>query len=253
MVTNIVWWAAILLEALILLRGSLSGLLKKYTLFYSYLACVLTKEFIGVWSYYFLPNAYERLYWPCELLTILASYGVIIEIFRRALVNHQGIAKLSQTLLLLVLAAALSIASIELLQGENATLSGAIAQIGRDVRYVEAAVLATMLFLLARYRISLGPNLLGLIAGYSFWLALNLITLALWFLPGNEVSIVLRTLLPVTYVISLGIWCVSLWSVRSEPAAPSDDSIERDYEIIAGWTKAALSKLSARLTRNSEL
>lgn len=251
MVTNIVWWAAILLEAAILLRGYLTGLLRKYPLFYSYLFCVFAKELIGLWSYYFAPTLYEPLYWPSELITVLASYAVVVEVFRCGLRDYPGIAKVAQNLLLIVLSVALVVATAKLAQGRNASLSGAVAELGRQFRYIEAAILVSMLFVLTRYRIRLGPNLLGLVTGYAFWLAVNIVTLALWFLPGNEGSLALRTLLPVSYVVSLTFWCVALWSLKPELIQLKDDGIEHDYTAIAQRIKLAL-RLHPRVRRTPE-
>ena len=250
MVTNIVWWAAILLESLILSRGYRTGLLKKYPLFYLYIACVLAKELVGVWSFYFAPTRYETLYWPSELITILASYAVILEVFQCGLKVHPGIAKIAQNFLLIVLSVALLIAAAELVQGRNASLSGAVAELGRHFRYIEGALLLAMLFVFTRYRIRLGSNLTGLISGYSFWVAVNLVTLAVWFLPGNGASVVLRTLNAVSYVATLAMWCAGLWSLKVEPSPKLDDVVERDYEAIANKMKLAL-KINARL-RNPE-
>jgi len=249
MVTNIIWWGAILLEALILLRGYLTGLLRKYPLFYLYVASVFAKELIGLWSFYFAPTRYVSLYWPSELITVLASYAVIVEVFRCGLRDHPGIAKIGQTFLLTVLSIALTVAAVELAQGRNASLAGAVAELGRHFRYIEGAILVAMLFVFTRYRIRLGPNLIGLTAGFSFWVAINLVTLSIWFLPGNEFSIVLRRFFPVSYVASLAIWCAALWSLKLEPSRMRNDAIERDYEAIAQRMKLAL-KVGVGLRRD---
>jgi len=60
MLANFIWFSAIALEALILLRGSTTGLLKKYPLFYSYIGCVLLKEIIGLITNELLPNYMNR-------------------------------------------------------------------------------------------------------------------------------------------------------------------------------------------------
>src|SRR5260370_24319230 len=96
MLANFIWFSAIALEALILLRGSTTGLLKKYPLFYSYIGCVLLKEIIGLITNEFAPKLYEPLYWPTELATILASYAAIIEVFRRATRHKPCIRRLRQ-------------------------------------------------------------------------------------------------------------------------------------------------------------
>ena len=142
----------------------------------------------------------------------------------------------------------LSYAATDLLHGQFASASRAIAELGRDLRYIEGALLLVMLWLFVRYRILLGRNLLGLIGGYSFWVGLNVVNLALWFLPGNGFSVFLRRLLPITYVATLTIWCLALWSSQPEPAQSAENAIERDYELLAAKTRAALARTS-RLVR----
>ena len=128
-------------------------------------------------------------------------------------------------------------------------MSGAILELGRDLRYVEGGVLLAMLGFLAHYRVSLGRNLLGLIIGYSFWVGINVVNLSLWFLPGNEFSILLRASLPATYVIALAIWCVTLWSAQTECVQPSETDIQRDYEFLAGETQGTLTRTSSQVAR----
>src|SRR5882762_1196120 len=81
--TKIIWWSGVALDVAILSRGCWTGLLRKFPLFYTYIGCVVVKEIIGLLSYEWAPRFYEPLYWPAELATVLASYAVIIEIFRQ--------------------------------------------------------------------------------------------------------------------------------------------------------------------------
>ena len=249
MLANFIWFGAIALETVILLRGSTTGLLKKYPLFYSYIGCVLVKEIIGLSTNVFAPKLYEPLYWPTELATILASYAVIIEVFRCATRHKPGIRRLTQNALLSVFILTLAYAASDLWHGGFTFLSRAIADLGRDLRYVEAAILLVMLWLFVRYRIPLGRNLRGVIVGYSFWVGVNVVNLAFWFLPGNEFSILLRGLLPATYAVTLVIWCVTLWSAHPEPVPPAETTIERDYELLAAKTQAILARTSTRVAR----
>jgi hypothetical protein len=106
-----------------------------------------------------------------------------------------------------------------------------------------------MLWLFGRYRISFGRNLLGLAIGYSLLVGLDVIDLAFLFLPGNEFSIALRKSLPITYVITLSIWCSGLWSFQPEPLPPAENAIDRDYALLAARTRAALAHLSTRVGR----
>lgn len=249
MYANLIWWTVIALEVVILLRGGTTGLLNRYPLFFSYIGCVLLKEIIGLLTSALAPKLYEPLYWPADLATILASYAVMIEIFRWSTRHKPGIRRLTQRALLTVFAVAVAFAASNFAHGKFSSPSRAVADLGRDLRYVEAGVLLLMLWLLMRYRIPLGRNLLGLLVGYCFWVGVNVVNLAFWFVPGNEFSILLRGLLPTTYLLTLGIWCVTLWFVYAEPVQPAETKIERDYELLAAKTQVVLARMSARLGR----
>ena len=249
METHVIWWMGTALLAVLLVRGVVAGNFRKYPLFYFYIGSVLVKEAVGLLSYRFAPDFYKPLYWPTELATIVASYAVIVEIFRKSLRHNPGIARKAQKLLLGAFALTVSYAATDLLLGRFANASRAIAEAGRDLRYIEGALLLVMLWLLVRYRILLGPNLLGLISGYSFWVGLNVVSLAVLFLPNNEFSALPLRLVPITYVATLTIWCISLWSCRPEPVQPTHGAIERDYDLLAAKTRSILARSSNRLVR----
>jgi hypothetical protein len=237
------------LEAVILLRCTRNGLLRKYPLFCGYVGCVLAKDIVLLLINEFAPGLYAALYWPAETVTILASCAVLFEIFRWSTRHKPGIRRLTQNTLLSVVAVTIAYAAADFMHGRFITLSRAIADFGREFRYVEAGILLVMLWLLARYRLPLGRNRLGLTIGYSFYLALNIVNLAFVFRHGNEFSHFLRGLLPATYVITLGIWCFALWSPWPEPVQPSETKIESDYELLAARTHAMLARISGRLVR----
>jgi len=247
--TNLIWWCAIALEAVLFLRAASTGLLGKYPLFYFYVGCVLATDLLRFCCFNFAPNYYPNFYWDTELFTIVASYAVILEIFRKSLKHNPGVARLAHTLLLIIFVLAFSYASADLLGGGLTALPRATAELGRDLRYLEAGQLLAMLWLFGRYRISVGRNLMGLIAGYSSWVGLNVINLAFLFLSGHESSIVLRKILPVTFVIALSIWCVTLWVAQSEPVRPMENDLERDYSLIAAKTRSILVRTTDRVVK----
>src|SRR4029077_1563503 len=111
--TNLIWCSCIALEALILLRGAFNGLFRRYPLFFAYLACVLTREVLGLLIYQFSYDSYSLFYWPADLVTILASSLVIFEIFRSATRYKPGIRRLTLTALLVVFALTLSYAATD--------------------------------------------------------------------------------------------------------------------------------------------
>jgi hypothetical protein len=247
---DFIWWGAIALEAVILSRAWYTQLIRKYTLFYAYIGLVLLTEILRLCCHQFTPNLYPTFYWQTELVTIVASYPVMIEIFRQSVRHNPGVARLTRNLLAIVFCLTLSYASLNLVQdGFASSMPRAIADMGRYFRYVEGTLLLGMLWLFARYRIALGRNLLGLIVGNTFWVGLNIVNLAFWSLRGNEVSILLRRMLPVSYLVTLGIWCATLWSALPDPIQPSESEIERDYELLAAKTRIILARTSSRLVR----
>ena len=249
MFAKFIWSIAITLEVVILLRGVLTGLLKKYPLFFTYIACVLLAEIIGLLTRARAPKLYEPLYWPADLATILASYAVMVEIFRWSTRHKPGIRRLTQRALLTVFAVTVAYTASSFVNGKFSSASRAVAVLGRDLRYIEAGVLLLMLWLLLRYRIPLGRNLRGLLIGYSLWVGINVVNLAFLFVPGNEFSNLLRGLLPTTYALTLGVWCMTLWSFSPEGTQPAETKIERDYDALAAKTQAVLARTSTRIVR----
>ena len=251
MSADFIWWGAIGLEAVILFRASCTRLIRKYALFYAYVALVLLADILRLCCYQLTPNLYPTLYWQTELVTIVASYAVMIEIFRQSVRHNPGVARLIRNLLLIIFCLTLSYLSLNVLRdGFTSSVPRATADMGRYLRYVEGMLLLGMLWLFARYRIRFGRNVLGLIVGNAFWVGLNIANLAFWSLRGNELSILLRKLLPASYVVTLGIWCASLWSAQPDPVQPEEGEIERDYQILAARTRAILARTSSRFVRD---
>ncbi len=251
--TNLIWMIAIALEAAILFRGLRTRLQKRYLFFYCYIGSLLLIEVLRFLCISLAPNFYGAFYWQTELVRIVASYAVIFEIFKRALRHNPGVAGIAQKLLLVVFVVALTYAASDLLHGGFASVPRATADLGRYLLYVEGALLLVMLWLFVRYRISFGRNLLGLTLGYSLLVALDVVNLAFLSTPGNESSIGLRKLIPITHLITFIIWCASLWSSQPEPLPPAESAIDRDYALLTAKTRAALAHLSTRVGRTLRL
>jgi len=247
--TYLIWFCAIALEAAILFRIGRSALLKKYPLFYTYIGCVLLAELLRFFCYRFAPHFFQIFYWDTELILFVTGYGVLVDIFRRALKCSPGVLRLGQKLLLIVFVAAVSYAVSELLHAGFSYWPWVVASTGRQLRSVEGVLLVTTLWLFGHYKISLGRNLVGLTIGYSFVLGVDVGDLALLFHWRGWHSDLLTTLRPITYTIALAIWCVSLWSLHPEPAQPAESLLERDYTLLLAKTKGVFAQLSTRVGR----
>jgi hypothetical protein len=241
---NYIWWAAIALEVLILCRGLFTSLLRRFPLFYLYIGGILVTEIARFCCYQFTPQHYPVFYWNTEVLAITVSYGVLVEIFRSSLKHHGGMARLVQKSLVIIFVLAASYVATDLLHGGFHSVPRAAAELGRDLRYVEAAMLLVLLWFFGRYRISLNRNLLGMMLGYSLFFSLNVVDLALLFSSAREASVGLTRWLPAAYVLTLAIWCASLWSVAPEPVQPSTETLNNEYEILARRTRLILTRTS---------
>ena len=246
MLSSLVWWVSIALELALLIRG-FAGLVRKYPLFYAYIGCVLAKDLACLVCYTFAPNLYANLFWPTELITIVASFAVIMEIFRGSVRHNPGIVRFTQTFLVIAFALTTFYVLVDVLQRGPTSVYRVIAALGRDLRLLEGTLLIVLLWLFVRYGIAFGRNLLGLTIGYSFWIGINLMDFAFLY-TGNESSVFLRRLLPACYMITLAIWCWTLWSVQTQPAQPQTQ-MEHDYEFFAATTRAVIARTAHRLAR----
>jgi hypothetical protein len=249
MAANLIWLSSAVLEAAVLFRGWKAGLLRRYSFFYGFLAWILFTEILRFWSDRESPSLYQTLFWDTRLVTVVASYAVCVEIFKRSLRHNRGVARAAQKLLLVVFVVAISYAASDFVHGRHGSVARAAADLGAYLSYIEALLLLIMLWLFTRYRISFGRNLLGLTLGYSLWVGIEVMIVVLLFRPGNGASIALRNMAPMVFLLALIIWCASLWSLQPEPAAPREGAIDHDYALLAAKTRASFAHLSAQVRR----
>jgi len=248
MFSHSVWWIGIALQCALIIRGSFTGNLSRFHLFYCYIACVLFKDVAVLVAYEFIPSAYAVVYWPMELATVLASFAVIVEVFRGTVRHNPGIVRFVQHFLLAAFAITTMYVFATFSYRDLTSIYRGIEQLGRDLRLVEGALLIALLWLLIRYRISLGRNLVGLIIGYSFWIGINLADFAFLPSPGDETSHFLRVVIPTSYTITLAFWCSVLWHAHAEPAQ-SSSQLDQDYDLLLGKTRVLIGRTLHSVTK----
>jgi len=246
MAGNLLWWACIFLETAVLVRGISSGLAKRYRLFYGYLIFILSGEVIRLISYVFAPDRYGSLYWYTELATVIASYAVILEILNQSLQSCPALSRPLTRLLWIIFALTLTYVCCGLMANGFVSVSRVAADLSRDLRIVEGALLLLMLWFFGRHRLSLGRNLRGITIGMTMWVGANVINLAFLSSPGHEFSAFLRELLPVTYLTALVLWCLSLWSVAPISTIRLAPEAEGDLAMVATKTRITVTGISER-------
>lgn len=98
MLGQILWWAGIAQECVLLIRSVQGGFCRRYSLFYAYLSYVLWGELLRFYVYIFHPGFYQHFYWNTQFVSVLLGYGVIWEIYRQALGRYPGAARMARDL-----------------------------------------------------------------------------------------------------------------------------------------------------------
>jgi hypothetical protein len=251
--TQILWWIGNALEILILARSIRGKFFRKYPTFYVYLSTVLLVDLVRFSVYIFRPRFHPIFYWYTEVLVALVGYAVILEIYKYSLDNSPGVARIARAFLWGVLGAVVLRVALHALARPVWSPAIAWTELERDLRTVQAVLLAGIVALLIYYVVPTGRNLIGIIFGYSAFIYASVISLAFGSLPGYGIRPAWRLVQPIVYLASLLIWVCTLWSYQPNPRVATESKIDRDYRLIAAQTSRALSKLRSFLKMGGEL
>lgn len=248
-----VWFVCAALEAVLLIRAARTDLLKKFPLFYSYIAWVLATDLLSTPIYKYYPSAYSSFYWATELLFAVVSYGVLMEIYGRSLRDYPGVARFFRYLLLLVFLAIATKVGVGLFGYAHLSAVRAIADLERNLRQAQAVLLVGALALFVYYKIFVGRNLRGLVLGYALFVGADVITLAFMAHPATGFAPLMRKAEPLCYIVSLIIWSLTLWAPKAEAVSNVSRGIENDYERLAADTRMMLLRARTHLARVGRL
>ncbi len=253
MFVQILWWIGNALETLILARSIKGRFWQKYPAFYLYLGTVLLLELLRFSIYTFQPRFHRVFYWYTEYLSATIGYAVILEIYKHALSNSQGVARIARTFLWGVLGAVILKVTWNAVTGPVWSPATTSAELERDLRTVQALLLAGVIALLAYYVVPTGRNLRGIIFGYSAYIYASVVSLAFGSLPGYGLRPGWRLVQPIAYLAALLIWGATLWSYSPNPVAEAESKIDRDYKLIAERTRRAISRARSFFKMGGEL
>ncbi len=164
MLSSVLWILGPILESLIVVRAVRGNFLKEYKLFYCYIIWVFLRDLSLFAVYHSWPKAYAYDYWYSQFFSVLVGCGVVWEIYRVALANYPGAARMARSVLLFLFIITMS--RIVVYAANNAKwLPGKTTlETEREFRIVQALVLIGLLALLAYYAIPAGRNLKGIIS-----------------------------------------------------------------------------------------
>ncbi|MGH9703331.1 MAG: hypothetical protein ACRD4K_08140, partial [Candidatus Acidiferrales bacterium] len=188
---------------------------------------------------------YSSVYWSTEFLSALVGCLVIWEIYSRTLLPYPGVSRFSRSMILAAIAAVLVKLLLTHADHPLAIFVQSTTELDRSLRSLQAIFLVFLLALLFHYSIPLGKNMLGIISGYTLFVAVSVISLAVRFLLGRELQ-----LQPISYVVTLAIWCITLWLYRPSLQPAPEGRLETDYLAISSATARAFSQARSYLLKS---
>jgi hypothetical protein len=249
MLTNVVWWAGNILEAVLVGRALWAKLFRRYPFFYSYVSYVLLQSLSRFYIHGSRPALYPKFYWSTEFLALIVGCGVLWEIYKHALSPFPGAGRVARNVLLLILAMIVAKVMANASNGPRWWPIGNTAEMERDLRLIQAILLIALVSVLMHYAVSLGRNLKGLILGYGLFLATSVIHLAFrawlpdWF---QRWWVYIQ---PMAYLPVLAIWCVALWSYEPIPMPHAETQVNREYDQLVTTTKKHLAQARTYVRR----
>jgi hypothetical protein len=241
-----IWWLAILLEALLLVRGLPGKLVRQFPIFYSYILFVFVEEFLRFSVYRWFSSHYSQVYWITQFLSLVIGSAVIFEIYRVGLRSFPGTARMARYLLLIVFGAVFAKALANPSGGLFWWFAKRSLVLERNLRIVQALAILTLVSLFLWYAIPFGRNLKGIVFGYGLFIAMSIVQLTLSYTWG-DIRLFWPYVQPVSYLLVLGLWASALWSVQPVPEGKPAMQLEDDYEVLVASTRSQLRRTFARL------
>src|SRR5271155_1003212 len=247
MLSLFLWLAGMMFELLLLVRCVQTRTFTKYIYFYAYIFCVFAVSAGLYIGRSMSPSFYDAWYWPTQFATLAMGCAVVLEIVRQSLAAYPGaerIARLASWAVFIV-----TFWYVEWRVASRAVWStlAATVELERDLRVIEALVLATALAIVFYYRIELGKNVTGMIVGFGAYVGVSLTTLALRSFVGPRFDTAWALLQSASFVFGAAVWTVALWSYSPNPAPPPTERNDAGYDALVHGTRAQLQSVRSSL------
>jgi len=243
----VLWLAGMLIELVLLVRSVQTKSLTKYLYFYAYIFCVFAVSAGLYIGHSMSPSFYGAWYWPTQFATLLMGCGVVLEIVRQALAAYPGAERLARLASCVVFAATFYYVEWHVARRMEWSTANATVELERDLRVIEALVLATVLAVVFYYRIELGKNVTGMILGFGAYIGVSLTTLALRSFVGPRFDAPWGLLQSASFVFATAVWMVALWTYSPNPIPPGGGGGGSGYDALVDSTRARLDSVRSHL------
>lgn len=246
MLSLLLWPAGILFEFLLLVRSVQTKTFTKYIYFYAYIFCVFVVS-AGLYIGRSKPEFYDAWYWPTQFATLAMGFGVVLEVVRQALAAYPGAKRFAWRASCAVFAVTFCYVEWHVASRTEWSTVAATVELERDLRVIEALVLATVLAIVFYYRIELGKNVTGMILGFGAYVGVSLTTLALRSFLGPRFNAGWGDLQTMSYFFALIVWTAALWTYSPNPAPPETGRTDAGYDDLVRGTRAQLESVRSNL------
>jgi hypothetical protein len=246
MIRLLLWLAGMVFEFLLLVRSVQIKTLPKYIYFYAYIFCVFAVS-AGLYIGRSKPEFYNAWYWPTQFATLAIGFGVVLEVVRQALAAYPGAKRLAWRASCAVFAVTFCYVEWHVASRTEWSTVAATVELERDLRVIEALLLATVLAIVFYYRIELGKNVTGMILGFGAYVGVSLTTLALRSFVGPRFDTAWGLLQSASFVFGTAVWTVALWSYSPNPAPPTTGRNDAGYDALVLGTRAQLESVRSNL------
>jgi hypothetical protein len=249
MLSLFLWLAGMLFEFLLLVRAVQTKTLTKYIYFYAYIFCVFAVS-TGLYIGRSRPDFYGAWYWPTQFATLVIGFSVVLEVVRQALDAYPGAKRFAWRASCAVFAVTFCYVERHVARRAEWTTVAATVELERDLRVIEALVLATVLAIVFYYRIELGKNVTGMILGFGAYVGVSLTTLALRSFIGPRFNTAWGLLQSASFVFGAAVWTVALWSYSPNPKPPTTGRGGRGdggYDALVRGTRAQMESVRSNL------
>jgi len=242
MLTEVIWWSGILLEAVIAVRGLRGKLFSHYPAFYLYLVSVVFVEIARFYTYHWMLGIYPHVYWNTQFVSLVIGCAVISEIYRVGLKGFPGTARMARNLLWFVFALVFAKAIATSADGVSWWKALTAMKLERDLRIVQAGSLIALVAVFLAYAIPLSRNLKGIIAGYGIFLGTSVFQLTVMVHLGAAFRGAWDYLRSAMYLFVLILWVASLWNYQEAPRPAHTITLDEDYKMLVAGTRKQFQK-----------
>jgi hypothetical protein len=254
MLASIIWVAGILLEAVLLLRALQAKLASRYPNFYIYILSLFVSDGLVYAAQLAKHPVPTKLNFDLGFVTLFLGCGVALEIFRHVLSGYPGAEKVARAASYALLAGVAVFAAIYPMVAPNDRVVQAVyVRTERNFVAFQAIALIVIIHVMSYYSVSAGRNLKGMILGYGQALVLSVSALALRAYFGPRFHAAASGILQLSYLASLVIWLIALWSYLPNPRPTTRIRPDDDYGALASRTQGMVDAAGANLVKVERL